>query len=286
MEDIDDAAVLAAIEKQVNFPWHGVVEVPDQAAVGILCPFARATSCLRLQNDLFQRKPRFTLRQEMVAEMFWVYWNQFDYVLQKFDELSGKIQKRGDDWRSSVDATIELPFWIDLFYFYALPFADSINRCIGILLSDAHGSFPREAKTLFNAGATDFSRWKLRCDPEALKNAVANHQAWFQLLRDGERKSFRNSRMHRLNRIQVHQVLARSEDESANEMMIQAILVGMDADNSKQDGWEVAKGIAEGFCSFLSAIPKEAWAEPRFKQQDLILFHGCEPPTFLPRIAI
>jgi hypothetical protein len=261
----DHDSIARILNSKVSFPQHGIVKNRDGSAVMVF-PFLRATWELWQHNQEVVRTRKLTFRDAGFAGFFQDRWFRLLYVLNRITALE-EILTGDPKGFKYIDAHSELPCWLDLFFVYIHLLADSMTVALGRLLSDAPGSFPREAKSLFGD-----SSWvdccKLRVDRNHLVTLLAQNRDWYLRIRPlGTDKGIRDSIIHRLCKWQVV-LLGQSDVDWAKE--VRAQLEGVDADISRDEALSTIGEVMAGLFSFLTALPRETWMRREFESRDLI----------------
>jgi len=253
-----------ALSQTITFPWHGVARCSDGSAV-LIFPFLRATWELRQHNEQLARDRKIKWKDIFVSGHFQDRWFRIFNVMNKITNLESTIAgtDRGFEW---MTAHQEFPLWLDLFHFYVPMLLDALVVALGLIISDAPASFPKQFKALFKENI-DLASLKLRCDEHAFRSTLNENREWHDRIRPSDRKSVRDSIVHRLSKWQI--TTQGGLEETATQS-VKAHLHGEDSDIAPEDGLREAEEIMAGFCSFLSALPPETWINEKFEGRDLI----------------
>jgi hypothetical protein len=125
-----------------QFPWHGVARCSDGSAVLVL-PFLRATWELHQHNQELERARKIKWRDAFIAGHFQDRWFRVLEVINKLTQHETTILRDDHDFEY-IATHRELPLWLDLFHFYAPMLLDATVVVLGLILSDAPSSFPRQ----------------------------------------------------------------------------------------------------------------------------------------------
>ncbi len=270
--------ILKKLTADVQFPRHGWIE-DDNRSVYLVFPILRAT------YERAEASPEAPLLVRDFVRM-----GHFQRLLFKIIVVLTEINRAEQLLLSDKDkdgASIEefvpvlhaqelLPIWIDCFYIYFRMLADRLTVALGSLASKAPRSFPERYKVLWNDAISDkVPDYKWKIDGNAFMLNVKQHSDWYKALVGMEsEKGIRDRIIHTLTEPQVIRVL----DKDSRTRKIEVHLEG-DAIVPKTDLLLSISNVLEGFCKFLSLLPREIWQERKFMMRDLCMTETVTSPT-------